>query len=322
MFYRLPYKTKQFFFVLIKLSIVFGSLYFIYNKLTTNNKLDFNIFVTFLNKNSVFSLKNSCFLFFLSCFNWFLEIIKWKTLVSSIKKITFIEALSQSLGALTASLFTPNRIGEYGAKAIYYLAIHRKKIVLLNFISNAMQMCTTVLFGCIGLFFLTQQNSIEINFIRVSRGLIFIIALLVLSLLGLQQSKYKIKGFTLVKIKHFIKTLSLKTKMLAWLLSVLRYFIFSYQFYFLLSLFYIELSYFEAMIFITSLYLLSSILPSIFIFDVIVKGSIAVYLFSFININELTILAIITLMWLLNVVMPSFFGSIYVLNFNWPQNEN
>ena len=65
----------------------------------------------------------------------------------------FFEALKQSIGALTVSLFTPNRIGDYGAKALYYNSSYRKRIVLLNFIGNVMQMTITVLFGSIGFYF-------------------------------------------------------------------------------------------------------------------------------------------------------------------------
>jgi len=319
---RLPYKTKQFFFVLIKLSIVFGSFYFIYNKLTTNNKLDFEVFVSILNKKAPFSLKIISFLVFLSVLNWFFETIKWKVLVTTLKKISFPEALAQSLGSLTASLLTPNRVGEYGAKAVYFQKKFRKRIVLLNFIGNMMQMSVTILFGVIGLYLVIQNHSIDLNITRISRGAIVIITLIIFAVLGLRQNKYKIKGFSLSKIKHFIAEMPLKLITVPWLLSVIRYLIFSYQFYILLTLFNIELSYFEAMTYITAMYLLSSILPTIFIFDVVVKGSIAVYLFSFIGTNELTILVIVTLMWLLNIVIPSLFGSIYVLNFNWSQNEN
>ena len=76
------------------------------------------------------------------------------------------------------------------------------------------------------------------------------------------------------------------------------------------------------MIVITSMYLLASIIPSIFIFDVVIKGSVAVYLFSIVGVNELTVLCIVTLMWLLNFVTPSVFGSYYVLNFNLPKNTS
>ena len=54
----------------------------------------------------------------------------------------------------------------------------------------------------------------------------------------------------------------------------------------------------------------------VFIFDLIVKGSVAVYLFSFAGVDELSILCITTVMWILNFVIPSIFGSYFVLNFN------
>ena len=63
MFGKLPYKTKQFFFVLIKLSIVVGAFYFIYQKLTTNENLDFDVFVRLLKEHHVFSTKNIIILY-------------------------------------------------------------------------------------------------------------------------------------------------------------------------------------------------------------------------------------------------------------------
>ena len=76
MFYSLSYKAKQFFFVLIKLSIVVGAFYFIYTKLAKNPELSFNDFAGFLIENDVFSTKNILFLLFLSVLNLLLEILK------------------------------------------------------------------------------------------------------------------------------------------------------------------------------------------------------------------------------------------------------
>lgn len=318
----LSYKTKQFFFVLIKLSIVVGAFYFIYNKLVNNGKLDFSEFATYLTKNNIFSTKNVLLLLFLSFFNWFLEILKWQKLVSSIKKTSFFEALQQSLGSLTASLFTPNRIGEYGAKAIYFSKQFRKRIVLLNLIGNLMQMAITIIFGTIGFMLFVKQYPIEINTHRVSRVLIIIVIVFGFFIFGIKQKKYKIKGFSIEKVKQFVRKLSFRISGFAFLMSLLRYFVFSFQFYFLLQLFAVELDYFQAMIIITSMYLLASIIPSIFIFDVVIKGSVAVYLFSFAGVNEFTVLCVITLMWLLNFVLPSIFGSYYVLNFNFDKQND
>ncbi len=318
-----PYKTKQFFFVLIKLSIVFGAFYFIYKKLTTNGNLDFSDFVDFLSKNDGFSLKNIVFVLFLTIFNWFFEISKWQNLISHVKKIPFKEALDQSLGALTASLFTPNRIGEYGAKAIYFSKSYRKRVLLLNLLGNMAQMSITVLFGILGLITFINKYNVEISYFKMSRLLILIVIVFGFTVFGIRQNRYKIKGFSIERITDYIKEISLKTHTLNFVYSIIRYLIFSFQLYFLLGVFDIDLTYFDAMIVITSMYLLASIIPSIFIFDVVIKGSVAVYLFSFVDVNELTILSIITVMWILNFVIPSIFGSYYVINFNWynPENE-
>ncbi|MEM5563754.1 lysylphosphatidylglycerol synthase transmembrane domain-containing protein [Psychroserpens sp. AS72] len=318
----LPYKTKQFFFVLIKLSIVVGAFYFIYNKLANNQDLDFHDFIQYLSHNGVFSIKNVSILLFLTIFNWFFEILKWKTLISYIKTISFKNAFEQSLGALTASLFTPNRIGEYGAKAIYFNSEIRKKVMLLNLTGNMMQMTVTVIFGSIGLLLMHSTYDMNINYFRITKLLLIVIVMLGFAIFGLQQDRFKIKGFSLEKLKSFFKELPLTIELTAFGLSILRYLIFSFQFYFLLHSFGIDLTYFNAMMVITSMYLLSSVIPSIFIFDVIIKGSVAVYLFSMVGVDEFTTLSIIMIMWLLNFVLPSIFGSYYVLNFNLPKTEN
>ncbi|WP_369973314.1 lysylphosphatidylglycerol synthase domain-containing protein [Psychroserpens sp. XS_ASV72] len=307
--------------MLIKLSIVVGAFYFIYKKLTENEELDFPLFLQFLRENGTFSPKTILFLMFLSGFNWFLEILKWRTLVNSFQKISFKNALEQSLGSLTASLFTPNRIGEYGAKAIYYKSRQRKKIVVLNLLGNMMQMGTTIVFGIIGLIYFNTKFELPIDYYNILRFLVIIISIVVLATFGLRSKTFTVKGVSLPRLKSFIKTISKSTLVYGVLLSVARYLIFSFQFYCLLQVFGVNASYLNAMMVITSMYLLASIIPSIFIFDVVIKGSIAVYLFSIVGVNDFTTLSIVTLMWLLNFVLPSLFGSYYVLNFNLPKTE-
>ncbi|APY10578.1 hypothetical protein BWZ22_04705 [Seonamhaeicola sp. S2-3] len=318
----LYYKTKQFFFVLIKLSIVAGAFYFIYNKLVNNRALDFSVFIDFLTENDVFSLKNTLFLLFLSFFNWFLEIIKWQKLVDTLKRISFLKALEQSLGALTASLFTPNRIGEYGAKAIYFTGANRKKIVLLNLLGNITQMMATTIFGIIGLSFFITKYNINIDYYKLGKIVLLFLLVLIIIAFVIKNNTFTVKGFSIEKIKDYILTFPKKTLLLTLVLSIIRYLTFSFQFYVLLHIFKVDISYLNAMVFITSMYFLSSVIPSIFIFDVVIKGSIAIYLFALIQINELTILSITTIMWLLNFVLPSIFGSYFVLNFNLPKQKD
>lgn len=315
MFGGLPYKTKQFFYLLIKLSIVGGAFYFIYQKIVNNENLDFDVFVSFLIKNDVFSLKNVIFLMFLTSFNWFFEITKWKNLVSFIKNISFREALKQSLASLTASLFTPNRIGDYAAKLMFYPKVFRRRILLLNLLSNMAQMGATLTFGIIGIYFFINKYDLDISYYRLARlgGIIIIVVLF--SSLGIKHDRIKIKGFSISRIVEFIKGIPRMIHLKNFLFSIFRYLIFSFQFYFLLCIFEVDVTYLNGMIVITTMYLISSIIPSIFLFDVVIKGSIALYLFDIVGVNNLTILTIILLMWILNFVLPSIIGSFFVLNY-------
>lgn len=312
----LSYKTKQLFFMLIKLSIVIGAFYFIYNRLTTNEHLNFSVFVDFLTKNDVFSLKNILFLLFLTFLNWFFEILKWQNLVQIVDDISFSDATKQSLAALTASLFTPNRIGDYAAKAIYYKASKRPKVMLLNLLSHMMQMSVTTLFGVIGLGFFIYTYNPDISYYKLGRFVIILAVVLSFAIFGAKQNTFTVKGFSLKKVIGFIKGISKGTHLKNAVYSVIRYLVFSFQFYLLLQLFGVDVFYFNAMVVITTMYLVASIIPSVFIFDVVVKGSVALFIFEIVGVNDLTVLSIITLMWILNFVIPSIIGSFFVLRFN------
>ena len=324
-FFCLPYqqyKTKQFFFVLIKISLVVAAIYFIYHKLSENSTLDFSHFVQILSKNDIFSLNTVIFLLFVSIFNWFFEILKWQQLISSLQKISFKKSIEQCLGSLTVSLLTPNRIGEYGAKALYFKSAFRKRVLFINLISNLLQMLVTVVFGIIGMLLLSQSQNLHINGLKFINILLIGISFCALIIFIIRKTNIRIRGFSLEKIKLFLIKFSKKSLALGAVFSLFRYLIFSFQFYYLLLLFGVEIDYLEAMKLITSMYFLASIIPSLFLFDVVIKGSVALYLFTLIGIDELVILSIVTCMWILNFVMPSIIGGFYVLHFKFPENKD
>ncbi|MET2985982.1 lysylphosphatidylglycerol synthase domain-containing protein [Aureibaculum conchae] len=317
----MPNKTKHFFFFLIKLAIVVGAFYFIYNKTIHNDQLSIQDFTNQLEQSVFTSYKSILLLLILTICNWLFEILKWKTLVLSIKKISLYDAFRQSLGSLTASLFTPNRIGEYGAKAFYFKKGNRRKILLLNLLGNISQMSVTVVLGLIGLVYVVTHFDVDIDFHRF-RKIGYILVLVVLFLIGgsLKGSK-KIRGFYIDKITDFIKNMPVDLHLKIILFSLVRYIIFSHQFYFLLTIFGVNVDYLTCMSLITSMYFLASIVPSLALLDWLVKGSVAIWVFSLIGVNELVIVTISLLMWILNFGIPAVIGSYFVLNFNTAQQR-
>ncbi len=293
--------------VLVKLAIVALAIYYIYQKVFFNEQLPF---VQFSEQFKIVWANSFWMLLAALLFtdaNWFVEFTKWKKLVSTMYIMSFYDACKQCLSSLTVSLLTPNRIGEYGAKALYFNSKDYKNIIVLNLVGNACQMAATVFFGVIGLIFLLlnfNEQLPDIKWFHVSIGIVGCFILLVI-------------GFTLyLKNKKDIDELIPKGFLFSILnLSFLRYLIFAHQFLFLVYLFGIDINYFVALNLLFCMYILASIIPTLAIFDWVIKGSLAVWLFGLVGVNEVSILTITTLMWLLNVAIPAIIGSFFVLNF-------
>jgi hypothetical protein len=314
--YNINVKYKRFLFFVVKLAIVVGALYFIYNKTVLSNPLNLNEFTQQLKVVLLANAWTIPILLLLTFFNWFFEILKWKNLVKILKKITLFESTQQSLASLTTSLFTPNRIGEYGAKAVYYKK-NKRKIMLLNLVGNLNQLSVTIIFGIIGLVFFLSTYEVEINPYRLRR-LGYLIGFIIL--LGLGNKRLKLFEFLpWKKIREFVKKIPFDIHLKVFLYSSIRYLIFSHQFYFLLLVFGVEESYFTLISLILSMYIIASFIPSISLFDWAIKGTVAIYIFSFTLIPEITIVIITLLMWILNFALPSIIGSYYVLNFKLPK---
>jgi hypothetical protein len=299
----IPHKAKQFIVFLIKLLIVTAAFYFIYDQLANNDKLDWSKFQMLLKEK--FSILGILFLLSFSVANRFLEILKWQNLVSFIKPISVGESTKQVLGALTAGIFTPNGLGEYAGKALYFEKSKTKQIIFLNLICNGIQMFLTILFGTIGLFIL--------GYWKWSLAIIGISFLLLLA--SFLSKNIKIKGNSIEKLIDKINEIPKRIHNKNNFLALCRYLVFSHQYYFLFLAFDVDLPYLTMMATIAAVYFLASSLPSFQFLDFAVKGSVAVFFFGKLGVNEWIVVFISTLMWFLNVVLPVVIGSYYVLKF-------
>lgn len=305
----IPYKTKQLLILVAKLFVVGGAFYFIYNELAHNDKLEWTLFIEKFNKNK--SVLGIVFILSLSVLNRYLEILKWKNLVSHIQYISVLEATKQVLGALTAALFTPNGIGEYAGKALFYKKSDTKKILFLNLVCNGIQMLITVFFGIIGFVVINYQyqilstNKLSIVFLTLF-GLIFLLFF---------AKDIQLKGYSLSLVYIKLNAISTEIHLKNFALGLFRYIVFSHQYFFLFKAFDVDLPYFLLMSTIATVYFLASSLPTFQFLDFAVKGSVAVFFFGLLGVNEWVVIFISTLMWLLNVVFPVIIGSYYVLNF-------
>jgi hypothetical protein len=303
------HKAKQFLVLAVKLLIVGGAFYFIYSQLASNDKLDWEKFRKLVWEKQ--SIGNISLILFLTFLNRFLEILKWQNLVRVIHEISIGEAAKQVLGALTAGLFTPNGIGEYAGKALFFEKIKARKIVFLNLICNGIQMVLTVIFGVFGLLYFNAQFNI---ITPRTVGILFGILVILLAFFFFTK-KISIRGYSIEKLIHKTNGIPKNIHQKNIALAIGRYLVFSHQYYFLFLIFDVEIPYLLLMATITSVYFLASSLPTFQFLDFAVKGSVAVYFFGLLGVNEWIVVFISTLMWFLNVVIPVLIGAYFVLNY-------
>jgi len=311
--YNISTKSYRRLYFFAKIGFVFLALSFIYYKII--HLSDATIF-----RSNVFTIYHLSEWLALACFltilNWSLEIVKWKLLIINIKKISFKEAFKQCLASLTISLITPNRIGEYPAKAIFYKSKNRRKIIVLNAIGNLTQLGTTLFFGVIGLLFVLFYFRDKFSGLFVKSKTIYLVIFSVL-LFGLLLFLIKKYGRNYLEksiqfVREIPKTVLIKIQGL----SILRYLIFSHQYVLLLWIFGAHIDYLMAMPLVFLMYFISSVLPSFAMVDWAIKGGVGILLFSFINIDKEIVLTVAAIMWILNFAIPAIIGSYFVLKFN------
>jgi len=301
-------KSKQYGTIALKvliLSIAFG---YLYKKVILSKTVPIDNFI------DTIRLKNKGYLLLFLGFaivNWVLEIIKWKTVVSAIKKISLAEAAKQSLASLTISLVTPNRIGEYGAKAYFFNPKNQKRVLLINLFSNLWQLLITFIFGITGLIYVIQKHSASFSLFKIMGAILLAVILLLLGYF-FKEKEIVLKGLSISKVMDYFKKIARPIFVKTGVLSMLRYCVFSSLFIIILCFFGAEIDFLEAIAMVASMYLLSSIIPSIFIFDTVVKGSVAIGLFSLAGVSQWNVLCSVFLMWILNFGLPAVLGSFYI----------
>lgn len=311
-----PDKTKQFFVFIAKILVVGGAFYFIYNRLADGNQFDpARLSDAISRKGSIVIIAA---ILFLTVMNRFLEVLKWQALSGTLRPISLGKSAAQVLAAVTAAIFTPNGLGEYAAKAFYYKKEETGQVVFLNLICNGVQMIIAILAGLSGLvIFNVLYSVIPNNLLLIILGGIAIFMTLVFA-----SRKITIKGYSIQRLIEKIRELPKSVHRKNMLYAVLRYSCIVLQHYLLFVLFDVTVSAYIMLPAIAGIYFLGSSLPNFTFIDFAVRGSVAVFFFGKIGVDEWIVVLVATLQWMLNIVLPVIAGSYFVLTFKKPSSES
>ena len=291
----LSYKSTHYATIALKVLVLGLTAWYLVYAFGQLSSISWQQFQIGLDKLSGLSLTLICML---SLLNWLLEFKKWKLLASILRPMNFWEAAKQSLISFSLSIATPNRLGEYPVKALFFPKASLKKVLWLNLGGNMAQLLVTLILGLGGLLYM---------------GSVLPIDTLTVAFLALLLTVGSLAAFYLLKAKSPQGTLLFKRYPLraiqVLLLAVSRYSCFGLAFALLLGSLSGHPMSAELLALTTCYYLLISIVPTWLVLDVVVKGGTAVWLFSWIGLEPLAVMTAVLIMWLLNYLLPALAGA-------------
>lgn len=314
----------------IKLAIVAVCLYYIYNKIFNCNDYDgiSNELKSSFNK---LNLLDGSLLLLLMFFNWSLEAIKWRMIIKHVEPISFIKSFMAVLTGITVSVFTPNRVGEFGGRIFFLEEKNRVQAILLTFLGNTSQLLITIVAGAFALLFylpgytnINQQQNPYLYFTFLIVIVIMIVVLLItyFNISSLSTLTRKIKLFA--GIQHYLDALdgySAIELMKIIAMSLLRYIIFTAQFYLLLQLFNVDININEGLVMIALTFFAITSIPTITITELGIRGSAALAFIGLLSENSIGIVTASFALWLINIAVPAIAGSVFVFQLNFFKNR-
>lgn len=311
-------KVKKAIFQIIKILVIVISITYIGFKLYSAK--DNGVFFTEFSNLNYSNTILLCGMLLLVYVNWFLESIKFKALVKPLQNISVHRSFSAVLAGITVSIFTPKRIGDFGGRIFVLESKNRISGIFATLLGSMSQTMITLGAGILFIPFYLSRNVTVKEFVPnlslfISISIVVILALFYVYL-NISKVGHILSGFKFFK-KHsdFIYFLQnyKKADLLSFLLlSFLRYLVFTFQFFILLKLFGVHLSYFNAIIGISQVYLCMSIIPTFALTEIGVRGSVAVWVLGIFSSSISGIVAASLTLWIINLAIPALIGTYFL----------
>ena len=256
---------------------------------------------------------------FLMFVNTSLEGCKWYLLVNSAEPVGYARAFSSYLAGVAFSIITPNRIGEYPGRILYIGSNYTWRYINVSVIGIISQLSGVYIFGLMGLIY--YNLAFPAPTAKIVLGLcltanIFIIIVFrrfETWLPALARIKWLQKFSIYGRLPKSVSSLRQLTVLG---ISILRVAIFTAQYLFLLKWMNVDIPLAEGFFMAALFFWILAVIPGIALIELGVRGSLSIYLFQQISTvppNIVGMVAATAGIWLLNLIIPSIFGSILII---------
>ncbi|MES2558199.1 MAG: lysylphosphatidylglycerol synthase domain-containing protein [Bacteroidota bacterium] len=248
-----------------------------------------------------------------------LEGRKWMLTMRQYEPVRFIQAIKSVTAGIALGIITPNRVGDFAGKALFLQSYDKIKGAVVSFIGSIAQTLSIIFCGSFGLWTLAfQQGYISSTLFYAGLfALPVLLALLFYVYINIHWLHYIIRW---KKAKPFIDAFTHYTgRELSslFLLSMLRFGIFNFQYFLLLHFFGVPIAAADAFPALFAIFVVQAFVPSFILIEMGVRGATALFFLGLFSTNSSGILLAAYTLWIINIMLPGLMGLFFILKLKW-----
>jgi uncharacterized membrane protein YbhN (UPF0104 family) len=246
--------------------------------------------------------------------NWGLEFLKWKITVIAIGgKSSSRQLLASLMAGISSGLVTPNRIGNFIGRMLYFSPQSRANVILGSLYGNLAQFLASVIIGLPGLFFMgTTVFKASIHpvllVIACVMTLLLTIGYFVFPFMKIRKWTFLVRRFNLI-----LRFQRMSRKLVAplFILSVLRYIVFAIQYILVLMAFGAPAE--RLLVYgVLLTFLITTLIPGFVLGKLLVRETVALSVLSAVVGNPVVIIFSSLLVWVINLGFPGLIGLVFL----------
>ncbi len=237
--------------------------------------------------------------------------------------MSFGKAWRAVMAGCSVTMFTPNRVGEYGGRMLFIKSENRIPSISVTMLGGLNQLVVTCWMGLLALpFFYSQvelpsNSALQVWMQSMGWTVVCLVSVfLTLALFRVSWIFEKLSGISLLEkpLRYLKRTSDYQPKqmLIVLLIALLRYLVFIFQYYFLLQAMGVDLSMSQGVSVIAVFYLLMTWAPTIGFTELPLRSVLAAWLIGLFSNNAMGIQAASLCVWLINLALPAIIGSVLI----------
>ena len=244
--------------------------------------------------------------------NWMVETLKWKILLST--KTSFTNLFKSVVAGISVGFVTPGRSGEFMGRVLFLEDDNKTKAFYISSIGGFAQTATSLVTGVP--FVYLWSGSQFLTEITAGAAAIYLLIYFRFDLLNKFIASIPLLQKYGLTIGHaHLPDMDVQVKGL--LLSFLRFFVYSSQYVLLLLFFGAGNEILQLTVHSIVFLLVQTYSPLMPLLDISFRNGSALYVFKNYTADNLAVLSAVTMVWLLNLVVPAIAGYLFIFKRKW-----